>query len=208
MVLPVITYQGKKTGRKIELSPDVFGLKPNNHVVYLDVKRIRAQQRQGTHKTKERGEVRGSTRKIQKQKGTGNARKGARNSPILRGGGRTFGPEPRDYGIKINKKTQRLARRVALSDMARKQSILVLEHFSFDTPKTKQYQDMLEKLGSQEEKTVLVLPKADHNIILSARNIPKAKVITPEELNTYAILNTTRLLLSEKAVALIQEQLC
>lgn len=207
MELPIFTYQGQQTDRKAVLDDAIFGIDPNNHAVYLDVKHLRANQRQGTSKTKERSEIKGSTRKIQKQKGTGNARKGDIKSNILRGGGRVFGPKPRNYGFKLNKKEKKLARKSVLSYKAQNQQIQILEDFSFEQPKTKTYINMLANLSLQDKKTLLILPKSEKNILLASRNLSKANVITAASLNTYDLLHADQLLVSESSLILIHENL-
>lgn len=207
MELPIFTYQGKQTDRKAILDDAIFGIEPNEHAVYLDVKHIRANKRQGTSKTKERSEIKGSTRKIQKQKGTGNARKGDIKSNIFRGGGRVFGPRPRDYSFKRNKKEKKLARKSALSYKAQNQQVQVLEDFSFEQPKTKNYLNMLANLSLQNKKTLLILPKPEKSILLASRNLSKANVITATSLNTYDLLHADRLLISEGSLTFIHENL-
>lgn len=203
---PILTREGKETGRKINLSTEIFGIEPNQHVIYLDVKRITAAQRQGTHKVKERGEVAGSRRKLIKQKGTGNARKGDKKASILRGGGRNHGPRPRSYTIKLNKKTMRLARKSALSLKAQNKHLTILEDFTLEKPQTKVYHEILGNLSLQQQKTLLILPQSERNIALAARNIPHTQVVTAPHVNTYDILHAQRLLLTEAAVKIIQEQ--
>jgi len=205
MELVVHNKSGESTGRKIVLDDAVFGIEPNDHAIYLDTKQYLANQRQGTHDSKERGDVRGSTRKIKRQKGTGTARAGSIKNPIFRGGGRVFGPHPRYYGFKLNKKVKRLARKSALSYMAKDQKILVLEDFSLETPKTKEYRKLLNNFGIENTKTLLVLDKADENIYLSARNISRAKVLRAEGLNTYEVLNANKIIIVESAVKTIVE---
>jgi large subunit ribosomal protein L4 len=200
MDVSVLKYNGEDTGRKVQLSGDVFGVEPNDHAIYLDVKQYLANQRQGTHKSKQRAEIAGSTRKIKKQKGTGTARAGSIKSPVFRGGGRVFGPEPRDYTFKLNKKLKVLARKSALAYKAKDQSIAVLEDFSFDGPKTKQYVKMLEALSLGDKKTLLVLPESNANIVLSSNNIKKAKVITVDQINTYDVVNAENLVIVESSI--------
>ena len=183
MKVAVLDITGKETGRKVDLSDDVFGIEPNEHAIYLDVKQYMANQRQGTHKAKERAEITGSTKKIKRQKGTGTARAGSIKSPVFRGGGRIFGPRPRNYGFKLNKKVKQLARKSALSYKAKDNQITVLEAFSFDEPKTKNYTSLLTSLSLNEGKSLLVLDSSNENIYLSARNIKNAKVITADQLN-------------------------
>ena len=189
MELSVLNNKGKETGRKVKLNPSVFGIDPNNHAIYLDVKQHLANKRQGTHKSKERSEIVGSTRKIKKQKGTGTARAGSIKNPIFRGGGRIFGPVPRDYSQKVNKKVKRLARKSALSIKAKQKSILIIEDFQMDSPKTSLYNDLLHALGLRDKKSLLVLGEPNNNVYLSSRNLGYSKVITNSELNTYHITN-------------------
>ena len=203
----ILTHLGKDTGKKVTLSKDIFGVEPNEHVVYLDVKRILAHQRQGTHKTKEKGEVTASTKKIMRQKGTGNARKGSVKSGILRGGGNFFGPQPRNYVLKINKKVKKLARKSVLSLKATTKNLLILQDFSLKTPKTKEYKKILQALKLSEEKTLLILPKEDHNLISAAKNIPKARIATAQKINTYDLLHAKKLLLTEEALKTLETTL-
>ncbi len=205
MKVEIIDIEGKNTGRTVELSDDVFGIEPNEHVVYLAVKQYLAHQRQGTHKTKGRSEVKGSRRKLYRQKGTGRARVGDIKNPIFRGGGTVFGPQPRKYTIKLNKKVKRLARRSVLSDRAKKGMIKVIEDFTFDAPKTKQYIQVLKNLGLDGQKSTLILPETDKHIVLSARNIPKVFVRRVQDLNTYDLLNGGQLLIMESAVEKINQ---
>ncbi|MEQ8924165.1 MAG: 50S ribosomal protein L4, partial [Fulvivirga sp.] len=177
MNISVTKYSGEDTGRKVTLSKEVFGIEPNDHAIYLDVKQFLANQRQGTHKSKERAEIAGSTKKIKKQKGTGTARAGSIKSPIFRGGGRVFGPQPRNYTFKLNKKLKELARKSALTYKAKDKSISVVEDFSFDTPKTKEYVKMLSALSLDNKKTLLVLPENNKSIALSGRNVQNTKVV-------------------------------
>ncbi|MFK7904296.1 MAG: 50S ribosomal protein L4 [Chitinophagales bacterium] len=199
MKVEVLNIAGQPTGREVELSEEVFGIEPNDHVLYLAVKQYLAKQRQGTHKAKERGEITGSTRKIKRQKGTGTARAGSIKNPLFKGGGRIFGPRPREYNQKINKKVKALARKSALSYKAKENKILVIEDINFDTPKTKAYLKMLQDLSSSEQKSLLVLSEPNKNVYLSSRNIPKATVLTVEGLNTYKIMNAQTLIISESA---------
>lgn len=207
MELAIYNINGKETGKKVKLSKKVFGAEPNNHAIYLDVKQYLANQRQGTHKAKERGEITGSTRKIKKQKGTGTARAGSIKNPLFRSGGRVFGPEPRDYSFKLNKKLKRVARISALSQMAKSKSITVLEDFNFDTPKTKNYLEMLTNLDKKGQKTLLVLNEINQNIYLSARNLAKTNVTTASNLNTYQIMNAGNILMVESSVKEIENTL-
>ncbi|MDH5396582.1 MAG: 50S ribosomal protein L4 [Cyclobacteriaceae bacterium] len=201
MDLSILKYTGEDTGRKMQLSGEVFGVTPNDHAIYLDVKQYLANQRQGTHKSKERADISGSTRKIKKQKGTGTARAGSIKSPVFRGGGRVFGPKPRDYSFKLNKKLKLVARKSALSYKALENSIAVIEDFDFtEGPKTKQYMKMLSDLALNGKKTLLVLPEVKKNIILSARNLKGTKVTLAEKINTYEVLNADYLILSEGSV--------
>ncbi|HHM21092.1 MAG TPA: 50S ribosomal protein L4 [Bacteroidetes bacterium] len=200
MKLEVLNIQGNSTGKSAELPDSVFGIEPNEHAVWLAVKAYLANQRQGTHKAKERNEVKGSTRKLFRQKGTGNARKGDIKSPLLRGGGRVFGPKPRDYSQKLNKKVNRLARKSALSDKVAKGQVIVLEDFSFDAPKTSAYAEILNNLKVDDKKTLLVTGDYEKNVYLSSRNIPRASVTRAQDLNTYDILYANTLILSEGAI--------
>src|SRR5210317_663677 len=201
MKVSVLDINGKDTGRKVELSDAVYGIEPNDHAVYLDVKQFLANQRQGTHKAKQRAEIVGSTRKIKKQKGTGTARAGSIKNPLFKGGGRVFGPTPRDYSQKVNKKVKRLARKSALSIKAKQNSIIVLEDIQWDAPKTKNYLQMLSALGLADKKSLLVLGDLNKNVYLSSRNLKNSKVITNSELNTYGISNANYLIISEGAIA-------
>ena len=204
MELSVIKHSGEDTGRKVKLSDAVFAIEPNDHAIYLDVKQYLANQRQGTHKSKERAEISGSTKKIKRQKGTGTARAGSIKSPVFRGGGRVFGPKPRNYGFKLNKKLKTLARKSALGYKIKDKCIAVLEDFTFEAPKTKEYVKMLEALEMVDKKTLLVLPKADKNVAFSGRNLKGAKVTTAEQLNTYDVLHADNLLLSEGSIEKIE----
>lgn len=205
MELEVFKIDGKKTDRKVQLDESVFGIKPNDHAIYLDVKQILANARQGTHSSTEKGDITGSTRKIKRQKGTGTARAGSIKSPIFRGGGRVFGPLPRDYGFKVNKKVKQLARISALSYKAIDNEIMVLEDFDFDSPRTRNFADLLRIFELDDKKTLFVFPHPDRNIILSSRNLQKVKVIRPSDLNTYDILNYNRICLSESSVKEIEK---
>ena len=207
MNVAVIKNNGEDTGRKVSLSKDIFNVEPNDHAIYLDVKSYLANQRQGTHKSKERADIVGSTRKIKKQKGTGTARAGSIKSPIFRGGGRVFGPKPRDYSFKLNKKVKTLARKSALSYKAQDKAIAVLEDFSFDAPKTKDFLAMLNSLSLQDKKTLLVLPESNKNIVLSGRNVQNSKIITADQINTYDVLNADNLVLVESSVEKIEKTL-
>ena len=200
MKLNILNVSGEDTGKKVELADDIFGIEPNDHVIYLDVKQYRANQRQGTHKTKERGEIRGSTRKIKRQKGTGTARAGSVKNPIIRGGGRMFGPRPRDYRFKLNKKVKELAKKSALSYKAKDKNILVIEDVDFQTPKTKEFVVFQNNLKINEKKSLLVLSNKNKNIYLSARNLKRSKVLTVSELTTYDVLNSETLVLTESSI--------
>lgn len=207
MEVNVLDRSGKETGAKVQLPDEIFGVKPNDHAIYLDVKQYLANQRQGTHKSKQRHEVSGSTRKLHKQKGTGSARAGSIKSPIFRGGGRVFGPEPRDYSFKLNKKLKAVARKSALTYKAIDNNILVLEDVKFDAIKTKAFVQLVTDLNIANEKTLLVLPVADRNIYLSSRNLKQAKVVTADQLNTYDVLNAGKLVLTTGAVKTLEEAL-
>ena len=207
MKVAVLDINGKDTGRKAELSKEVFAIEPNNHAVYLDVKQYLANQRQGTHKAKERAEISGSTRKIKKQKGTGTARAGSIKSGVFKGGGRMFGPRPRNYGFKLNKNVKRLARKSALSIKATEQSIVVLEDFNFDAPKTQQFTDILKALGIADKKSLFVLGASNNNVYLSSRNLKGSEVVTNTELSTYKIMNANKLVLIESALEGIESNL-
>ena len=200
MELNVLNIEGKETGRKIKLDKAVFGIEPNGHAIYLDVKQHLANKRQGTHKSKERAEIVGSTRKIKKQKGTGTARAGSIKNPLFKGGGRVFGPRPRDYSQKVNKKVKRLARKSALSIKANLKSIMILEDFQMDKPQTQNYLKMLSALGMADKKSVLVLGELNKNVYLSSRNLKNSKVVINSELNTYSISNANSLIFSESAI--------
>lgn len=200
MKLEVFNIQGEKTGKTVELPDEVFGTEPNEHAVWLAVKAYLANQRQGTHKTKERSEMSGSTRKLHRQKGTGGSRKGDINSPLFKGGARVFGPRPRDYSQKLNKKVKRLARKSALSSKAANGQIVVLEDFTFDAPRTKAFLDILKSLNLDAKKTLLVTPDYDKNIYLSSRNLQKTGVARAQDLNTYDILHANTLILAESSI--------
>lgn len=201
MEVNVLNIEGKETGRKVKLDKSIFGIEPNDHVIYLDVKQHLANKRQGTHKSKERAEIKGSTRKIKKQKGTGTDRAGSIKNPLFKGGGRVFGPTPRDYSQKVNKKVKRLARKSALSIKAKQNSIIVLEDIQWDAPKTKNYLQMLAALGLSDKKSLLVLGDLNKNVYLSSRNLKNSKVVINSELNTYGISNANSLILSESSIA-------
>ena len=200
MKVPVINIKGKTTGREVELSNKVFGIEPNDHAVYLDVRQFLANQRQGNAKTKERAEIKGSTRKIKKQKGTGTARAGSIKNPLFRGGGRVFGPRPRSYDQKVNKKVKRLARKSALSYKAKSKAIMIIEDFDFSKPNTKDYLSILTALDLQAKKTLMVLNGGNKNIYLSSRNLKNSNVVVSSELNSYEITDATNVLILESAV--------
>lgn len=207
MKVAVLDINGKDTGRTAELSNDVFAIEPNNHAVYLDVKQYLANQRQGTHKSKERSEIAGSTRKIKKQKGTGTARAGSIKSGIFKGGGRMFGPRPRNYSFKLNKSLKKLARKSALSIKANDNSIVVLEDFNFESPKTKNFTSILKALEIDNKKSLFVLGGLNNNVYLSSRNLKGSEVIISSELSTYKILNANKLVLVESALEGIESNL-
>ncbi|MGN0085983.1 MAG: 50S ribosomal protein L4 [Alloprevotella sp.] len=207
MEVSVLNIKGEDTGKKIVLNDAVFGIEPNDHVIYLDVKRYLAAQRQGTAKSKERSEVSGSTRKLGRQKGGGGARRGDINSPVLVGGGRVFGPTPRDYSIKVNKKTTALARRSALSYKAQENAIVVVEDFTFEAPKTKQFVEVLDNLKVAGKKSLVVLPGADSNVYLSARNLQGVKLAIARNINTYSVLDAAVMVVTESAVKEIESVL-
>lgn len=207
MELSIYNIKGKETGKKISLSDEIFGLTPNEHVVWLDVKHFLANQRQGTHKAKEKAEVSRTTKKLKKQKGTGGARAGSMKSPLMKGGGRVFGPRVRDYDFKLNKKVKVLARNSALADKAQNGKISVLENFSFDAPKTKSFLDLLSAFEFSNKKTLMILPTVDKNIYLSGRNIPQNRVVTVDSLNTYDLVNADQLIILESAIDKIQTSL-
>ncbi|MGA2406725.1 MAG: 50S ribosomal protein L4 [Bacteroidales bacterium] len=204
MELAILNISGKETGRKVDLNDSIFGIEPNDHAIYLDTKQFLANQRQGTHKSKERGEVAGSTRKIKKQKGTGTARAGNIRNPLYRGGGRVFGPKPRFYGFKLNKKVKQLARKSALSYKASTNNIIILEDFSFESPKTKEIIKMGNNLNIVNKKSVFVLPEQNNNIYLSSRNVQGVEVVMASELSTYKIMRASTLILVESAVDVLQ----
>jgi len=204
MELAILNISGKETGRKVNLNDSIFGIEPNDHAIYLDTKQFLANKRQGTHKAKERGEVAGSTRKIKRQKGTGTARAGSIKNPLFRGGGRIFGPKPRSYSFKLNKKVKQLARKSALSYKASASNIIVLEDFSFETPKTRELIKMGNNLNIANKKSVFVLSEQNNNIYLSSRNVQGVEVITTSELSTYKIMKASTLILVESAVDVLQ----
>ncbi len=207
MKVAVLDIKGKETGRKVDLSDAVYKMEPNNQAIYLDVKQYMAHQRQGTHKTKERAFITGSTRKIKKQKGTGTARAGSIKSPIFRGGGRTFGPTPRKYTQKLNKSVKRLARKSALSLKSKENAIMVVEDFNFDAPKTKDFVEVLKSLGLENKKSLFVLGDTNNNVYLSSRNLSDSEVITNSELNTYKILRANNIVLLEGSLEGIESNL-
>ncbi len=205
MELAVYNIKGEDTGRKVTLSEEVFGIEPNEHAIYLDVKQYLANQRQGTHKSKERSEVSGSTRKLHKQKGGGGSRIGDINSPVLVGGGRVFGPCPRDYRFKLNKKVKQLARKSALSLKARDGEIVVVENFTIEAPKTKDFINIVKNLKVDGKKVLVVLPSQDNNVYLSSRNVPDAVVTTAADINTYTLLNNKAILIAEGSLEAINK---
>ena len=205
MEVSVLNMNGQETGRKVTLNEAIFGIEPNDHVLYLDVKQYLANQRQGTAKSKERSEHNGSTRKLGRQKGGGGARRGDINSPVLVGGGRVFGPKPRDYGFKLNKKVKVLARKSALSTKALENAIVVVEDFNFESPKTKDFVNFAKNLKVEGKKSLLVLPEANKNVYLSARNIQRAEVISASALNAYKVLNADTVIVTENALKTIDE---
>ncbi len=207
MELSVLNNKGNKTDRKVKLDDKIFGVEPNDHAIYLDVKQYQAFQRHGKHSTRERNRIAGSTKKIKRQKGTGTARSGDIKSPIFRGGGRVFGPEPRKYGFRLNKKIKRLARYSALTYKARNKGLTVLEDVKLKAPKTKEYDQILGNLKVNDKKTLVVLPENDKNLYLSSRNIPNSKVVNIRELNTYDIMNADHVIFLESSVAKIPEVL-
>jgi len=207
MELKVLNIKGEETGKTVTLDDTIFGIEPNDHAIYLDVKQYMANKRQGTHKTKERNEIVGSTRKLIRQKGSGGARRGNIKSPIMVGGGRVFGPQPRDYGFKLNKKVKALARKSALSYKAKDNSIIVVEDFTFEAPKTKDFISLLKGLKIENQKMLLVLPENNNTVFLSARNLAKANVIITSELNTYKVMDTNSLIFTERSLGIIEKNL-
>lgn len=207
MELVVLDNKGKDTGKKVQLSSEVFGVEPNNHAIYLDTKLYLANQRQGTHKSKERGEIAGSTRKIKKQKGTGTARAGGIKSPIFRGGGRIFGPRPRNYTFGLNKKVKDLANKSALTYKVQGDNVQIISSFDLDSPKTSDFTEVLNNLGLADSKVLVVTPVNDKIVYLSGRNLKKVQVISSEDLNTYSVLNADKLLLVDGAVEILTERL-
>jgi large subunit ribosomal protein L4 len=207
MDIAVVKYSGENTGRKVNLASEVFGIEPNDHAIWLDVKSYLANQRQGTHKSKQRNEITGSSKKLKKQKGTGGARAGNIKNPQFKGGGRVFGPVPRDYSFKLNKKVKDLARKSALTYKAKDNMIAVVEDFNFEAPKTKQYVSMLKALSLDDKKTLLVLPEAKKNVVLSGRNLKNTKIITADQINTYDVINAEKLVLVESSLTKIDNLL-
>lgn len=207
MELQIVNIEGKSTGKKASLSDDVFSIEPNDHAIYLDTKLYLANQRQGTHKSKEKSEITGSTRKLKKQKGTGTARAGSIKSPIFRGGGRVFGPKPRNYSFKINKKVKTLARKSALSYKAKEESIQVIDGISLDAPKTKDFLSILKNLDLVGTKSLFVIPESNSNIVLSGRNIQKVNIKVASQISTYDILNADKLVLLEESISKVEETL-
>lgn len=205
MKVSVYNTEGKETSKSVSLSKDIFGIEPNDHAIYLDVKHYLAAQRQGTHKSKERGEITGSRRKLRKQKGSGAARVGDIKNPLFRGGGRVFGPRPRNYEFKLNKKVKTLARKSALSQMAKDKNIIVLEDFSMDAPSTKGYANILSNLDQENNKTLLVLADSNKNILLSSRNLKKSKVVSVSSLTTYDLMNANKLMFVESSIKEIEK---
>lgn len=207
MEVVVLNIKGQETGRTVSLDETVFGIEPSTHSVYLEVKQYLAAQRQGTHKAKERAEIAGSTRKIKKQKGTGTARAGSIKSPVFRGGGRVFGPRPRNYSFKLNKAQKRLAKKSVLSQKLADNEIKVLENFTFEAPKTKEFISLLTNLGLDNKKSLFVLSEANNNVYLSSRNLQKTKVVTTSELNVYDLINASQIVFLEGSLATVQENL-
>ncbi|MGB5242216.1 MAG: 50S ribosomal protein L4 [Lutimonas sp.] len=204
MKVAVVDINGKNTGRSVELSDAIFGIEPNNHAIYLDVKQYLANKRQGTHKSKERAEIAGSTRKIKKQKGTGTARAGSIKSPVFRGGGRVFGPRPRNYSFKLNKSLKRLARQSALSLKAKEENIVVVENFDFEAPKTKSFVNVLKSLGIENKKSLFVLDESNKNVYLSSRNLKGVNIVNGSGIATYEVLNANKVILSESCLEEIE----
>jgi large subunit ribosomal protein L4 len=207
MEVAILKYSGEMSGKKVKLSDTVFGIEPNDHAIYLDVKSYLANQRQGTHKSKQRNEISGSSKKIKKQKGTGGARAGNIKSPMFKGGGRVFGPQPRDYSFKLNKKVKDLARKASLTYKAKENAIAVLEDFKFEAPKTKQYIAMLSALALSDKKTLLVLPETNKNVVFRGRNIMNAKVTTGDQINTYDVMNADSVIFIESSVSKVENLL-
>lgn len=207
MELAVLKVDGSKSSKKVKLDDSIFAIEPNDHAIYLDVKQFLANQRQGTHSSLHRGIVSGSTKKLHKQKGTGGSRKGSIKNPLYKGGGRVFGPEPRDYSFKLNKKVKQLARKSALSYKSKESGLLVVEDFTFNSPKTKEYVSVLKNLKTDDKKTLVVLNESNKNVYLSSRNFKGSKVVNASELSTYDILNAQNLIITESAVGLIEKSL-
>ena len=207
MKASVLDIKGKETGRKVELSKKVFEVEPSDHAVYLDVKQYLANQRQGNAKTKERAEIKGSTRKIKKQKGTGTARAGSIKNPLFRGGGTIFGPRPRGYDQKVNKNVKKLARKSALSDKLKSKSISIVENIDFKAPKTKDFDNLIKAFGLEGKKTLFIMDGVNKNVYLSARNLEKSEVVTDSEISTFSIVNAQHLVIEENAVEKIQSKL-
>jgi large subunit ribosomal protein L4 len=205
MEIAVFNKAGQETGRNVELNTEIYAVEPNDHAIYLDVKQYLANQRQGTHKAKDRGEIAGSTRKIKRQKGTGGARAGSRKSGTIRGGGRIFGPRPRDYSFKLNKKLKELARKSALTYKAQANEIMVMEDFSFEAPKTKEFLAIQNNLKINDKKSLLVLPEANKNIYLSSRNLQNVEIVIASELSTYKIMRAQKIILVESSVIKVEE---
>ena len=205
MELEVYNISGQKTAKKAMLDDSIFGIEPNDHAIYLDIKQYMANRRQGTHSTKEKGEITGSTRKLKKQKGTGTARFGSIKSPLFRGGGRVFGPQPREYGFKLNKKLKRLARKSALTYKAKESGIIILEDFTFDAPKTKNFVSLLKSFALQNKKVLIVLAQNDKNVYLASRNIQKTKIVDAASINTYDILNANNVIFAESSLKEIEK---
>ena len=205
MKIAVHNIKGKETKKKVDLSKNVFGIEPNDHAIYLDVKQHLASKRSGTHSAKERGQITGSRRKLRKQKGSGAARVGDIKNPLFRGGGRVFGPRPRNYGFKVNKKVKRLARKSALTHKLNENNIIIVEDFNFETPSTKLYFNALASFELLDNKTLLVLDKPNNNVLLSSRNLRKAKVVLASELNTYDIMNANKMLFIESSIKVVEE---
>ncbi len=204
MEVAVLKSSGEKTSKKVSLSDEIFGIEPNDHAIYLDVKSFLANQRQGTHKSKQRNEISGSSKKLKKQKGTGGARAGNIKNPQFKGGGRVFGPVPRDYSFKLNKKVKDLARKSALTYKAKDNSIAVLEDFNFDKPKTKEYLALLKALSLSDKKTLFILPDANKNVVLSGRNVQNSKVTTADQINTYDLMNADNLIFVESSISKVE----
>ena len=204
MEIALLKYSGEKSTKKLTLPETVFGIEPNDHAIYLDVKSYLANQRQGTHKSKQRNEISGSSRKLKKQKGTGGARAGNIKNPLYKGGGRVFGPEPRDYSFKLNKKVKDLARKSALTYKAKDNAIAVLEDFSFDSPKTSQYVKLLSAISLSDKKTLFVLPDNNKNVVLSGRNIKNSKITTADQINTYDVMNANTIIFVESSVSKVE----